>query len=230
MSVINHLKKVPMFEHFTSTELEKVEKISRKHGYRKGHIIFKEGDDGDSIYLILVGAVKIYSEKNGKEKIISTFQVGENFGELALIDTQPRSASAKAIEDSVLVSIEREPFMEVLSKNFQTAQKIMEELSNRIRITNQHVNDLVFHDAKTNVVKTLINLALKHGNRFKDLIEVPTKLNIVDIGRLAGTSTEVVNLVLKDLESKGVIKYQHQSFYLYINNANKYQQQQHAEL
>lgn len=222
--IIEHLKKVDIFKNLSTEELTKIERISEQKGFREKTILFNRGDTCSNIYIILVGSVKVYTKINNKEKILSTFQVGENFGELALIDARPRSATAETLESSVLLTISREPFLELLEKNFFTTRKILSEMSRRLRVTNQHVNDLVFHDAKSNIILALINLSKQHGTRTDNVIKINTKINTDDISKYADTSPEVTRLVLQHLESKEIISHRQNAIYIDITNLLNYKE------
>ncbi|WP_017756667.1 Crp/Fnr family transcriptional regulator [Calidifontibacillus oryziterrae] len=220
MSITSHLKKVSLFEKLSTEELQQIEKIAMKSGYTANKVLFNEGDKGDFLYIILIGSVKIYSIVKGKEKIITILKKGDSFGELALIDDQPRSATAETLEDSVLLCISKQSFMKLMQENFNVTQKVLMQLSARLRKTNEHVTDLVFNDAKTNVIKALIQLSIDHGKRLNDIVEIHVKISTKDISKMAGISPEVVDYVIKDLENKNVLSYYQQKIILNLHHLN----------
>lgn len=218
MSIIGHLQKISLFEKLSMDELKEVEKISTKIGFPIDKVLFNEGDPGDFLYIILTGSVKIYAEKDSKEKIFSILKKGDSFGELALIDGQQRSASAKTLENSILLSISKQAFMDLLKNNFNVTQKVLMVLSSRLRKTNTHVTDLVFHNAKTNILKALIQLSMDHGKRMNDIIQIDAKITANDISKIAGVSEEVTEYVLKDLEEKRILSYHQQIIILNLSH------------
>lgn len=170
-------------------------------------VLFREGDVGTSMYIVMNGKIKIYhTSPKGDEKTITIFKKGDSFGELALIDGEPRSASAKALTFSELIKLDAFSFHELLQENYNMVKAILIELAKRIRKTNAQVQDLVFLDAKTLVVKTLINLANEHGKRVglkKVQIDVP--LTMQEIANLSGISIEVVEYVIQYLMQRNFL-------------------------
>lgn len=198
------LKSVPLFSGISPEGIQKL--ISKITIVRltPNQVLFNEGDIGTSMYIIVSGRIKIYNTSpKGDEKTITIFKKGDSFGELALIDGEPRSASAKAISFSELIKLDSFSFHELLQENYNMVKAVLIELSKRIRKTNAQVHDLVFLDAKTQVVKTLINLANEHGKRIgltKIQIEVP--LTNMEIANISGISIEVVEYVLQYLTQR----------------------------
>lgn len=215
------LRNVPLFEQLQDEELLAIENIALKKTYSVGSTMFREGDQGNAFFIMISGAVKIFTALDNKEKIIAVFREGDSFGELALLDNDTRSASAQAIEESVLMIISRDSFMSLLERNFSITQNILAELSKRLRKTNQDVSDLVFLDAKTRVTKTLINLAKEHGSREENLIRVNINFNSYELGKMAGISEEVSRQVLIHMERKGVISFTDKAFYIDVSNLKK---------
>lgn len=214
MSIVSSLRKVALFEKLSSGELKEIAKISSEVAYPPNKILFSEGDKGAFLYIIVIGSVKIFTEVNGKEKIISILKKGDSFGDLALIDDLERSASAKTLESSILLTISKQAFLNLLENNFSVTKKVLMELSSRLRKTNAHVSDLVFNDGKTNVIKALIQLAIDHGKRIGDIIEINAKITADDISKISGISEDVVDYVLRDLENKNVLSYHQQTIIL----------------
>lgn len=203
-STFQMLKSVPLFSGISPEGIQKL--ISKITIVRltPNQVLFNEGDIGTSMYIIVSGRIKIYNTSpKGDEKTITIFKKGDSFGELALIDGEPRSASAKAISFSELIKLDSFSFHELLQENYNMVKAVLIELSKRIRKTNAQVHDLVFLDAKTQVVKTLINLANEHGKRIgltKIQIEVP--LTNMEIANISGISIEVVEYVLQYLTQR----------------------------
>jgi CRP-like cAMP-binding protein len=215
------LRSVPMFKNFSATDLEALEKISLLKKFPGGTNIFFENDLGTVFYIVVLGSVKIYQLRDGKEKILTIMKEGGSFGELALFDEEKRSASAQTLEKTTLCCITKHNFMELLQNNFDLTQHILKELSTRIRRMNQHVSDLVFLDAKSQVIKALINLANEYGQRESSYIRIDMRIGYDEIGKLAGISQRVVNDVLALLESKEIIVMKDKEIYLYMQNLTK---------
>ena len=142
--------------------------LHKKILYKPVTFYFPEKDSTAHVfYMVFSGSVKIYHNESApvRRKYYLSVKSGESFGELSLIDGKPRSASAQTLENCVLLYIDRTKFLDLLRTHFDITFGIMQELSNRLRDTNQHVFDLTFLDARTRVIKSLIKLANKHGMR-----------------------------------------------------------------
>ncbi|UJF32017.1 Crp/Fnr family transcriptional regulator [Paenibacillus hexagrammi] len=204
--MIEFVKRVPLFSQLTEAQLQAVAQICSKRTYKANTVLFAEKDMGSVFYIVLSGSVKIYTTSNtGEEKILSICKAGESFGELSLIDGKPRSASAQTLEDSVLITLTGQNFLELLRSHFDMTLGIMRELSNRLRDTNQHVYDLTFLDARTRVIKSLIKMANKHGMRSGNIITIKLVLNFDEISQLAGVQKVTLMQVIRDLEEKEIL-------------------------
>lgn len=209
------LQTVPLFQQLPSDQLEHIAQISTRSVFRPGTILFHEKDPGNVFYIVASGSVKIYtSSSSGEEKILSTFKAGDSFGELALIDGKPRSASAQTLEASTLYSIQAKDFLAVMQQHFEISLGIMQELSRRLRDTNQHVHDLTFLDARTRLIKNLIQLANRSGIRQGNTIHIKMILNYDELARMAGVQKQVLTEVIREFEQKGLLSVQPDSFTL----------------
>lgn len=201
------IQNVPLFSGISSDGIEKMLSQMVIVKLTPNQVLFREGDVGTSMYIVMNGKIKIYhTSPKGDEKTITIFKKGDSFGELALIDGEPRSASAKALTFSELIKLDAFSFHELLQENYNMVKAILIELAKRIRKTNAQVQDLVFLDAKTLVVKTLINLANEHGKRVglkKVQIDVP--LTMQEIANLSGISIEVVEYVIQYLMQRNFL-------------------------
>ncbi len=156
--------------------------------------------------MVISGSVKIFTtSSSGEEKILSICKSGESFGELSLIDGKPRSASAQTLENCVLLTLTGQSFLDLLRTHFDITLGIMQELSSRLRDTNQQVFDLTFLDARTRVIKSLIKMANKHGLRNGTTITIKLVLNFDEISQLAGVQKVTLMQVIRDLEEKQIL-------------------------
>ncbi|MFD0694125.1 Crp/Fnr family transcriptional regulator [Paenibacillus sp. GCM10027628] len=204
--MIEFIKKVPLFTQLNEAQLQTVAEICTKRSYKGNTVLFSEKEIGSVFYLVYSGSVKIYTTNStGEEKILSICKSGESFGELSLIDGKPRSASAQTLEESVLITLTAQNFLDLLRAHFDITLGIMQELSNRLRDTNQHVYDLTFLDARTRVIKSLITMANKHGLRNGTIITIKLVLNFDEISQLAGVQKVTLMQVIRDLEEKRIL-------------------------
>ncbi|MDR6554026.1 Crp/Fnr family transcriptional regulator [Paenibacillus qinlingensis] len=200
------IKKVPLFTQLNEHQLNTLAEICTRRTYKTGTILFQEKEIGSVFYMVLSGSVKIYTTSQaGEEKILSICKSGESFGELSLIDGKPRSASAQTLEECILLTITGQSFLELLRNHFDISLGIMQELSSRLRDTNQQVFDLTFLDARTRVIKTLIKMANSHGLRKGTTVVIKLVLNYDEISQLAGVQKSTLLQVIRDLEEKQIL-------------------------
>ncbi|GIO12507.1 catabolite gene activator [Cohnella xylanilytica] len=206
--MIQWLRKVSLFDSLTDEQLEHVLRIAQRRSLSTGTVLFHEKDPGSIFYVVLSGSIKLYTRSaSGEEKILSVVAAGDSFGELALLDGRPRSASAQTLETTLVLEIVNDAFMNLLEAHFDITRGILAELSRRLRQTNEHVNDLTFLDDRTRVLKNLILLANQHGKRDGMFIYIHIPLNYDELAQMAGVSKSVLSDVLRELESRGVLQF-----------------------
>ncbi|MFD2329780.1 Crp/Fnr family transcriptional regulator [Cohnella sp. GCM10020058] len=206
--MIQWLKKVSLFDKLSDSQLDHISRIARRRSLAAGSILFQEKDPGNVFYVVLSGSIKLFTRSaGGDEKVLSVVAGGDSFGELALLDGLPRSASARTLEPSLVLEIASDDFMRLLESHFDITKGILAELSRRLRQTNEHVSDLTFLDDRTRVLKNLINLANQHGKRDGIFIRIHLALNYDELSQLAGVSKQVLSEVLRELEAKGVLAF-----------------------
>mgnify|MGYP005631038485 CR=1 FL=1 len=123
------LKGVNLFSGLISEEVFQIAQIAIEERYLAEEVIFREGDVGDSMFIIIDGSVSVYNQK----KEITTLEKGECFGEMALLDREPRSSSIRAVTDTAVLKIDEESFYELVSGNIEIIQGIVKILSKRLR-------------------------------------------------------------------------------------------------
>ena len=137
--------------------------------FAKGSILFKEGDEGDHLYVIIDGKLKLgTSSGDGRENLLSILGPGEMFGELSLFDPGPRTSTATAVTDAKLLSLSHEKVIPWLRENPEVSLQLLTRLSQRLRRTNEAVGDLVFSDVPGRVAKALIDLGERFGKTSSD--------------------------------------------------------------
>jgi len=143
------IKNTPVFEKLSSRELKEIERIVHHRVYGKGENIFQEGEPGMGMYIIKSGKVKILTQVNAREEELAQIGVGDLFGELALLDESPRSATAVAMEKTELIAIFRPDFFDLMNRNTQLglklALKLAQMIGTRLRIANERLKILEPH-------------------------------------------------------------------------------------
>ena len=175
--------------------------------YPKGATIVNEGDEGNSMFLIQTGSVKAYlSDDKGREVILSAKGPGEYFGELALFDEAPRSASVAALEPCRVMMVSKAILRETLKERPEIAVALLKGLATRIRTLTENVRALALLDVFGRLVTTLYSLA-KTADDGKHVIE--QKLTQQDLANRIGASREMVSRILQDLVRGGYIEIEH---------------------
>ncbi|HYQ73429.1 MAG TPA: Crp/Fnr family transcriptional regulator [Gammaproteobacteria bacterium] len=197
------LNKIPLFADLDDVEMEFLSRRAVTRTYSRNTIFITEGDYSDSLYCILSGRVKVFlNDAEGKEVILNVQGPGEYFGELALLDSGPRSASVMAMESCRLSVISKADFEDFLTKHDKAQKKIMLGMVKRLRALTENVRTLALLDVYGRVAHVLLQLARPQG----DVLVIQEELRQQDIASRIGSSREMVSRVLKDLREGGYIE------------------------
>jgi CRP/FNR family transcriptional regulator/CRP/FNR family cyclic AMP-dependent transcriptional regulator len=178
----------------------------RRRSYRQGDIIFHKGDPGSTLYVVEQGQVKIFTpSQERREVVLSIFAPGEFFGEMALFDDQPRSASAEAATPVTLLTLQRDDFRQAIMQHPAMAIAVMAVLVNRLRHTDEMVEDAVFLDLPSRLAKKLLDLADTHGVTTPRGTEIALRLSQQDLADMVGGTRARVNEALKWYREHGII-------------------------
>ena len=173
----------------------------------KGSVLFAEGDEGDHLYVIVEGKLKLgTSSGDGRENLLSILGPGEMFGELSLFDPGPRTSTATAVTDAKLLSLGQEKLLPWLATNPNVSLQLLARLAQRLRRTNEAVGDLVFSDVPGRVAKALIDLGERFGKQTDEGLFVHHDLTQEELAQLVGASRETVNKALADFAGRGWLK------------------------
>ena len=147
MEIVEFLATVPLLSGIGREELERFAEVTRERDYPKGSVIVFEDDPGDSLFIVRDGRVKVVLVgEDGREVILSVLGVGEHFGELSLIDGQPRSAHVIAMDDAKLLILRRDDFRRRVAESPAVAWAMLVELSRRLRRADEQIVSLVLLD------------------------------------------------------------------------------------
>jgi CRP/FNR family transcriptional regulator len=204
--IIPLLHNVPLFQDLSAEELESVAPLFIERKYKKGSILFLEGDFGDDFYLIQSGVVKIYRIDNYKEIILALFRDGDYFGEMSIMQRElPRSATAETLEASSIYTLLRSDFTQFMERNPSICLKLLEDTMSRLRRANEQIYDLTFLDVRSRTIKTVIRLSDEHGVRKVAGTLINVKLTHQQLANLVGTVRESVTKVLQELQEEKII-------------------------
>ena len=202
MSVSDILRKVPLFGQLGPSDLDRVAEISRERAYPRNSVILFEDDPGDALYVVAQGQVKVVLiGEDGREVILSVMGEGEFFGEMALIDDEPRSTHVIAMDDSTLLVIRREDFQSQLQQTPVIALALLRELSRRLRRVDEKVGSLVLLDVNGRVAQLLLQLADEAGSE-----QITRRLTHHTIAQMIGSSRETVSRAMRELVDRGYIE------------------------
>jgi len=195
------LQKVPLFGQLSATDLQRVLDVARERVYPKNSVILFEDDPGDALYVVAAGQVKVVLiGEDGREVILSVMGEGEFFGEMALIDDEPRSAHVIAMEDSTLVVLRREDFQPIMEQTPAIALALLRELTRRLRRVDEKVGSLVLLDVNGRVAQLLLELSDEAGGE-----RITRHLTHHTIAQMIGSSRETVSRTMRELVEKGWI-------------------------
>lgn len=200
------IKNVPLFSGLKESELKRIAgKMIRDH-YPKGTIIFLESDEGDSLFIIQNGRVKISRiSEDGGEVILAILKDGDFFGEMSILDGQLRSANVMAIEDSDILALRREEFMKLLIHHPEISIQLLKELAHRIRQSDSQIKSLSLLDASSRVAAAIVQLAEETGVISKKSVKVSYLPSQQDLANIAGTSRETISRTLNQFIKEGLI-------------------------
>lgn len=177
-------------------------KAGKKRFYPKNTIILNEGDPSSCLYVIHSGRLKAFlADEQGREIVLNIMEPGEYFGEMALIDSEARSASVMTMEDSQLSLVTKENFYDCLSRNPEIATPLMLGLIKRLRIATRKVGSLALMDVYGRVASTLIQLAKEQDGK----LVIGEKMTHQEIANIVGASREMVSRIMHDLVEGGYI-------------------------
>ncbi len=201
------LSQAPLFEALSEEDARALRSDVVHVQLGKGERLFTEGDDGDKLYIILRGKVKLTrAAHDGRENLLSVHGPGEMFGELSLFDPSPRTASATAITDASLAALGHDDLRSWLSTRPEVAMHMLGALAQRLRRINDIKADLVFTDVPGRVAKALLDLANRFGTQQENGIQVNHDLTQEELAQLVGASRETVNKALADFAARGWIQ------------------------
>lgn len=200
MGHTDFLKQTPLFANISDVELQTIAQDIVLRHYEQGDIIFREGDPGQLLYLIKSGQVRIYvNAVDGSETSVILFaRPGEIFGELAVIDGLPRSATAVAMGKTVLYTMNREQFRQHMRRHPRLALNFMQELSMRVRYNTQQMDSLASLDVAQRLARKLMELAQNYGRADAQGVRINLTLTQSDLASLVGATRESINKSLRD--------------------------------
>jgi CRP/FNR family transcriptional regulator, cyclic AMP receptor protein len=175
--------------------------------FPRAHVIFAEGEQGDRLYIILSGKVKIGRRSpDGRENLLAVFGPSDMFGELSIFDPGPRTSTVTTVTEVSAVSMDRAALREWITKRPEIAEQLLRVIARRLRRTNNMLADLIFTDVPGRVAKALLQLAHDFGTQEAGMLRVTHDLTQEEIAQLVGASRETVNKALADFAHRGWLR------------------------
>jgi CRP-like cAMP-binding protein len=214
---IESLRKIPLFEQVSDEDLENIASHLIERSFPRNATVVEEGLPGDYMYVIQEGRVKVTKlSEDGREKILELLGEGSFFGEMALLDQAPRSATVKTLAPARLLALSRNDFLSLLRRSPDLAMNVIQELSRRLRDTDEQASSLSFLRVKDRTKGLLRRLAEETAG--DDTRRATPSLTHQQIADMIGTSRETVTRVVKELKQDGWLEQQGKQ-YLVPNEA-----------
>ena len=206
MDAIEALRATALFGDLDDRAQARLAEIAIHRRYRRGSVLFVQGEQAERCFTIVSGAVKISAyHPDGREAVLAVLGPGDVFGELALFDQSPRSADATAMEDSELLSIDAKGLHDAISDSPKLGLGMLRVLAERLRQSNEAFQDIAFFDVPGRVARRLADLADAHGTDGAEGIVIDFALSQESLAQMVGATRESVNKALALLKRRGLV-------------------------
>lgn len=202
------LEQAPLFSVLHPTDLRAIANKLHLVRYRKGEMIFREGEPAERLFLIDDGKVKLsLTAPNGQELLIAVLGRGHIFGELAVIDRGPRAMDARAMEETRVCSLGSDVFWTMLENRPALARRLLELMARRLRRADQNSQDLVFFDAPTRLARRLVELAEEHGEPTGpgEAVRLTVRVTQEEMAQMIGITRGSANRLIASFVERGWI-------------------------
>ncbi len=193
---------VPIFNHLEKSQMPEITKVTHSASYKKGEIIYKAGDQSDSLYIVSKGKIKIYRlSESGKEQLVRILKDGDFTGELALFNESIHEAYAQAMEETEVCIVKRHDLQKLLLKYPSISLKVLSEFANRLDKSEKQTTDFATEKVETRIAKFLIECS-----DLSDSNEITLPMSKKDLASYLGTTPETISRKLLYLEEEKLIK------------------------
>jgi CRP/FNR family transcriptional regulator len=193
------LASVAIFSALTEPERKELAAHVRSRRFARDEVVFHRDDPAGHLYVIATGSVKVLiPDEEGHEVVVAIEREGAVFGELALFDDAPRSATVTTLGETQVLTLAREDFLRVIERSPRATREILRLLARTVRRASGRIEDLVFLDVPSRVAKCLLDLSTAHARTEIELTQD-------DLAAFVGATRVSVNRALADLEEQGAI-------------------------
>lgn len=194
---------VPIFNHLEEDQMQEIMKVTKSRSYKKGEIIYRDGEKSDSLYIVSSGKIRIYRlSESGKEQLVRILHPGDFTGELALFRESIHSSYAEAMKDTSVCTITKSDLQEFLLKFPSISLKILSEFSNRLDISETQTTRFATEKVETRLAFFLVECVDEQGKS----MEIKLPMTKRDLASYLGTTPETISRKLTELEDGGYIK------------------------
>jgi CRP/FNR family cyclic AMP-dependent transcriptional regulator len=201
----NLLAEIDLFAGLTPIQLDWVAQRAHRRVFEAGRNVITIEQPGEAVYIILYGTVKIHIEQGARDVILSILGAGDLLGEMSLIDSVGRSASAVTLESSLMLWMDKTTFSYMLENFPPVARNLVKILSSRVRLSDQLIQALATLDVNGRVARQLLAFAEKYGHQKNGATQIRIVLTQSDIADLVGASRKRVNQTMVLLKERGLI-------------------------
>ncbi|MBO0961403.1 Crp/Fnr family transcriptional regulator [Neobacillus sp. MM2021_6] len=194
---------VPIFNHLEAEQMDEIMVTTNSVSYKRGEIIYRAGDQSDSLYIVNKGKIRIYRiSESGKEQLVRILNSGDFTGELALFNDATHESFAEAMMETQVCMIKRSDLQEFLLKYPSISLKILAEFSNRLEQSEKQTTRFATENVETRIALFLAECIENEGNSQEFVLPMSKK----DLASYLGTTPETISRKLADLENAGFIK------------------------
>ena len=212
------LKSVPLFAAFSDQQISTLLNYVQHRSYPRNVYVMQAGDETDSLYVILSGKVKVViADDQGREVILGYMSANDFFGEMGILDDSPRSASVYTLEPCEMLRLSKSGFVNCIKDNVDVAMLVIRNLVKRLREADRKIENLALVDVSGRVARLLLDMAQDVDGR----LVVPSMPAKQEIARMIGASREMVSRVVKELETRGLIRAERRSVVIMDRNISR---------
>lgn len=216
------LRKIPLFAGLNDDEMQKVISSGYTKVYTKEEVIIMHGDEGDAMYLILAGNVKLtLFNEDGKTIVLSVLKEGDFMGELSLLDRKARSCSVIAMSECRLFILTRTLFYKLISEQPKIIFNILKEMTERLRKADAKIGSLALLDVYGRIVQVLYDIASDIGEETEQGIIIDKLPTHEELAGIVGTTRESVTRVMINIRKTGIIRYRNDHKVILRNRIRK---------
>ena len=204
------LSSIPPFADLAPDELNQLVTITNSEHVKGQQVLFREGDLGTAMFVIVSGLVKVsISLAKNEEATLGQLSTGEAFGEIALFDRRERTATVTTVEPCEFLVIERDAFVSFLMDHPAVAVGLLSAMSRRLRTTNDLIKDTLYVNVGYRLAETLHNLATGYGRNTQHGMRIDVKFSDAQLAEITGLPRDVVTAQLQNWCNEGLLEIQH---------------------